>query len=80
VRQAWQVHRPLGPGDVDHLRDAAAAMFDHGWHSYMEHAFPKVRGVEGRAPGPVNALDANTAKSSYWWIHGGRPPYDRQSG
>jgi hypothetical protein len=42
VRAVWQQRRHVNASTLEQLRVQAWAMFDHGFSSYMKHAFPKV--------------------------------------
>lgn len=42
VRAVWQTRRHVNASSLEALRRQAWDMFDHGFSSYMKHAFPKV--------------------------------------
>jgi hypothetical protein len=48
VKAVWRKQKLFEPSQLESLRHTAWNMFDHGFSSYMKHAFPMVRDMERR--------------------------------
>jgi hypothetical protein len=51
VKAVWAHQHPIRPSELDSLRRTAWDMFDHGFSSYLRHAYPKVGGWMGEGSG-----------------------------